>query len=149
MVFKVSQSLGILIQNGLTPLKETVFILSLQCLPISVQNTNSKNYRYYKSDKPTLIMMDECQKCFELVKPKEELIVFSKMLMHIDFNPNIYVIYFSSYQYFSSPLHKLVDINVKVIRVKKSQKTKGFGFVAFTSAADYIKAYKEMNGNVF
>ncbi|EGG18849.1 ssRNA-binding protein [Cavenderia fasciculata] len=34
----------------------------------------------------------------------------------------------------------------KVIREKKSQKTKGFGFVAFTSAADYIKAYKEMNG---
>lgn len=34
----------------------------------------------------------------------------------------------------------------RVIRDKRSQKTKGYGFVSFTEQADYIKAYMEMNG---
>ncbi|CAI5757910.1 unnamed protein product [Candida verbasci] len=29
---------------------------------------------------------------------------------------------------------------------KKTQKNKGFGFVAFESSEDYLKAFKEMNG---
>lgn len=34
----------------------------------------------------------------------------------------------------------------RVIRDKRSQKTKGYGFVSFMDEADYIRAYKEMNG---
>lgn len=33
-----------------------------------------------------------------------------------------------------------------VIRDKKSNKTKGFGFVSFSNADDYVKAMREMNG---
>ena len=34
----------------------------------------------------------------------------------------------------------------RVIRDKRTGKTKGFGFVSFTEADDYIKAMREMNG---
>ncbi|QBM86140.1 RNA recognition RRM, RBD, or RNP domain [Metschnikowia aff. pulcherrima] len=36
--------------------------------------------------------------------------------------------------------------HVRVPMDNKSQKNKGFGFVAFASAEDYLKAFKDMNG---
>ena len=38
-------------------------------------------------------------------------------------------------------------LKAKVVRDKRSNKTKGFGFVSFKDPADFIKAMKEMNGN--
>ena len=34
----------------------------------------------------------------------------------------------------------------KVIREKKTNKTKGYGFVSFKESSDFIKAMREMNG---
>lgn len=34
----------------------------------------------------------------------------------------------------------------RVIREKKTAKSKGYGFVSFGDASDYVKALKEMNG---
>jgi RNA recognition motif-containing protein len=34
----------------------------------------------------------------------------------------------------------------RVIREKKSGKTRGFGFVSFSDPNDFVKALKEMNG---
>lgn len=34
----------------------------------------------------------------------------------------------------------------KVIREKKTNKTKGYGFVSFKDSGDFIKAMREMNG---
>ena len=34
----------------------------------------------------------------------------------------------------------------KVVRDKKTGKSKGFGFLSFGSAEDYIRAVREMNG---
>lgn len=34
----------------------------------------------------------------------------------------------------------------RVIRDKRTMKTKGYGFVAFMNPNDYLKAFKEMNG---
>ena len=35
----------------------------------------------------------------------------------------------------------------KVIRDRRSQKSKGYGFVSFKSSEDFIKAMREMNGS--
>lgn len=37
----------------------------------------------------------------------------------------------------------------KVVRDKRTNKTKGFGFVSFKDPQDFIKAMKEMNGKLF
>jgi hypothetical protein len=37
-------------------------------------------------------------------------------------------------------------VKVKVIRDKKTDKSKGFGFVSFTDPDDFLKSWKEMNG---
>jgi len=37
----------------------------------------------------------------------------------------------------------------KVIRDKRTGKTKGYGFVSFKDADEFVKAWKEMNGNAF
>jgi len=34
----------------------------------------------------------------------------------------------------------------RVIRDKRTMKTRGYGFVSFLNANDYLKAFKEMNG---
>lgn len=34
----------------------------------------------------------------------------------------------------------------QVIRDKRTNKTKGYGFVSFSDSGDYVKALKEMNG---
>ena len=36
----------------------------------------------------------------------------------------------------------------KVIRDKRSNKTKGFGFVSFKDPQDFTRAMKELNGNI-
>lgn len=36
----------------------------------------------------------------------------------------------------------------KVVRDKRTNKTKGFGFVSFKDPQDFIKAMKEMNGKL-
>ena len=36
----------------------------------------------------------------------------------------------------------------KVVRDKRSNKTKGYGFVSFKSPDDFTKAIKEMNGEI-
>lgn len=36
----------------------------------------------------------------------------------------------------------------KVVRDKRSNKTKGYGFVSFKSPDDFTKAIKEMNGRI-
>jgi len=36
----------------------------------------------------------------------------------------------------------------KVVRDKRSMKTKGFGFVSFKDPNDFVKAIREMNGTV-
>lgn len=36
----------------------------------------------------------------------------------------------------------------KVVRDKRSNKTKGYGFVSFKSPDDFTKAIKEMNGRM-
>ena len=36
--------------------------------------------------------------------------------------------------------------NVKVVRDKRSNKTKGYGFLSFKDSKDYLRAMKEMNG---
>ena len=37
-------------------------------------------------------------------------------------------------------------VKVKVIRDKRSNKTKGYGFASFKDSADYVKAMREVNG---
>lgn len=37
-------------------------------------------------------------------------------------------------------------IKARVVRDKRSQKTKGYGFVSFKDPVDFVKAMKEMNG---
>lgn len=37
-------------------------------------------------------------------------------------------------------------LKAKVVRDKKTKKTKGFGFVSFKDPQDYLKAMREMNG---
>lgn len=37
----------------------------------------------------------------------------------------------------------------KVVRDKRTNKTKGFGFVSFKDPQDFIKAMKEMNGESY
>jgi RNA recognition motif-containing protein len=37
-------------------------------------------------------------------------------------------------------------VRAKVIRDKKSNKTKGFGFVSFKDPSDFTRAMKELNG---
>ncbi|KAM9913957.1 hypothetical protein OXX69_001098 [Metschnikowia pulcherrima] len=45
------------------------------------------------------------------------------------------------------PFAKYASVShVRVPMDNKSQKNKGFGFVAFASAEDYLKTFKEMNG---
>ena len=39
--------------------------------------------------------------------------------------------------------------NVKVVRDKRSSKTKGYGFLSFKDSKDYLRAMKEMNGKIF
>ncbi|EDV28434.1 uncharacterized protein TRIADDRAFT_7323, partial [Trichoplax adhaerens] len=36
--------------------------------------------------------------------------------------------------------------NVKVVRDKRSNKSKGYGFLSFKDSKDYLRAMKEMNG---
>jgi len=36
----------------------------------------------------------------------------------------------------------------KVIRDKRTGKSKGYGFVSFKDADEFVKAWKEMNGNL-
>lgn len=40
----------------------------------------------------------------------------------------------------------LTFIRARVVRDKRSSKTKGYGFVSFSDANDYLRAFKEMNG---
>ena len=40
-------------------------------------------------------------------------------------------------------------LKVKVIRDKRSNKTKGFGFVSFKDSNDYIRAMREVNGKQY
>ena len=37
-------------------------------------------------------------------------------------------------------------LKAKVVRDKKTKKTKGYGFVSFKDPQDYLKAMREMNG---
>jgi RNA recognition motif-containing protein len=37
-------------------------------------------------------------------------------------------------------------LKARVVRDKRSSKTKGYGFVSFSDANDYLRAFKEMNG---
>jgi RNA recognition motif-containing protein len=37
-------------------------------------------------------------------------------------------------------------VKAKVIRDKRTGKTRGYGFVSFKSSEDFIKAMREMNG---
>ena len=37
-------------------------------------------------------------------------------------------------------------MKAKVVRDKKTKKTKGYGFVSFKDPQDYLKAMREMNG---
>ena len=39
-------------------------------------------------------------------------------------------------------------VKAKVVRDKRSNKTKGYGFVSFRDPTDYVRAMREMNGNV-
>ena len=37
-------------------------------------------------------------------------------------------------------------VRAKVVRDKRTQKTKGYGFVSFRDPNDYVRAIREMNG---
>ncbi|KAI9004244.1 rrm-containing protein, partial [Gaertneriomyces semiglobifer] len=37
-------------------------------------------------------------------------------------------------------------LRARVVRDKKTMKSKGYGFVSFKDATDFVKAMKEMNG---
>lgn len=37
-------------------------------------------------------------------------------------------------------------VKAKVVRDKRSNKTKGYGFVSFKDPNDYVRAMREMNG---
>ncbi len=37
----------------------------------------------------------------------------------------------------------------KVVRDKRTNKTRGYGFVSFKDPQDYMRAMREMNGNAF
>ncbi|KAJ9067257.1 RNA-binding protein 42 [Entomophthora muscae] len=37
-------------------------------------------------------------------------------------------------------------IKAKVVRDKRTDKSKGYGFISFSDAGDFVKAWKEMNG---
>ena len=37
-------------------------------------------------------------------------------------------------------------VKAKVVRDKRTQKTKGYGFVSFRDPNDYVRAIREMNG---
>ena len=39
-------------------------------------------------------------------------------------------------------------LKAKVVRDKKTKKSKGFGFVSFKDPQDYLKAMREMNGKI-
>jgi len=39
-------------------------------------------------------------------------------------------------------------LKARVVRDKKTKKTKGFGFVSFKDPQDYLKAMREMNGKI-
>ena len=40
-------------------------------------------------------------------------------------------------------------VKAKVVRDKRTQKTKGYGFVSFKDPNDYVRAIREMNGKLF
>ena len=39
-------------------------------------------------------------------------------------------------------------VRAKVVRDKRTQKTKGYGFVSFRDPNDYVRAIREMNGKL-
>jgi len=46
----------------------------------------------------------------------------------------------------ASPFRKYSSFaRAKVVRCKRSSKSKGYGFVSFVDANDYLKAFQEMN----
>lgn len=47
------------------------------------------------------------------------------------------------HRYFS---HYASFIRAKVVRDKRTNKSKGYGFISFKDSQDYIRAMKEMNG---
>ena len=40
-------------------------------------------------------------------------------------------------------------VKAKVVRDKKTNKTKGYGFVSFRDPIDFARAMREMNGKIF
>ena len=54
-----------------------------------------------------------------------------------DVTEDVLTRYFSVYPSF---------VKAKVVRDKRSNKTKGYGFISFRESDDYVRAMKEMNG---
>lgn len=54
-----------------------------------------------------------------------------------DVTEDVLTRYFSVYPSF---------VRAKVVRDKRTNKTKGYGFISFRESDDYVRAMKEMNG---